>query len=1053
MAAQLPQPPALIAPVQAPPNMRAFIEPAEAPPRQQMLEFGWSETVSDQHLADLEAIGIRPRFAGPLSRKPHPWARITRYAAEVTLYGYIRNDYPDATIIDVGANAQRARMAQLAAGISPVDYRYHALTPHVVRADSFRHHQARGAADSCCTHTLQTCDCTLGDDWRPPIFVFIHSLYYVQPAELLEQMARVGSRTAYAVVHRYQEMAGSVCAGEVKYTTDEQGFFVTRANGNEEVYRHPALDWLALNGINANVGDQPVHLSWRLRTSISDHEVWEFTLSEGLGPEGYGEISVNFASGVTKFEGNGESTSFAAAFNAVTHKVGLSAVAAGVTSARFLPFRIVLELRSGDLVVMPRELPYAIASTLTGLSRDPDAYQTALAAARRLTEHLNLEPRVRNRAIIYAAVGALCLSVEEETLALGLATRDHAGLWQQHAASLAFRPLRTLSREDLLDALYVTAALIPPAYTLGAFGAMGYCAHAAVALAFLHPAAIMTAATLAAVAATRAWRQSAAHTTREHNYTQLARMSVAGGVHAKLELSAPVGRPGVLRPKPTPRPLRGSVWTSGPPTRSQLQPNHGRVRTALVGIGFSNHAVVAVPNDADTTVAGLTNRLLVTPSVVASREAWADITAKLTDVDSIMSKWVYPPVPAWSQRDRAEYLASRSPEQRKAFVEAEISLRTTAINRTDLKIKTFAKLEKSAELWGSAESLKPFDPRAIQSLSPRANAVTAPFHYMHDKVWLNNFTKQDLFHITVGDSAEDVGEWYDAIYDHFSELAAATGDEVVFVEGDMERQDLHTQPPALESENEMYRLNGASADVLYVHAGASHARGHIQKSNYKFSLNPGEAARITGGRNTIKGNTYTNMANTVHRFGEPGWNKYGGIFIGDDNLLVGLKSKLVDSKSEALGFRCTISIQTQISQVRYCQMRFYPSKDGTMPAPCIGRTLAHFGYSTSAVPDVYGASCGLIASCAHVPFLREWLEAHRRLSASDKQARRAERDYHVRARVPHAVSPAIWDFLQQAYGLNQGNLPGFVDQLNAVQTLPAVISWGPFEQLHAIDFA
>jgi hypothetical protein len=185
-------------------------------------------------------------------------------------------------------------------------------------------------------------------------------------------------------------------------------------------------------------------------------------------------------------------------------------------------------------------------------------------------------------------------------------------------------------------------------------------------------------------------------------------------------------------------------------------------------------------------------------------------------------------------------------------------------------------------------------------------------------------------------------------------------------------------------------------------------------------------------------------------WGNPSWTTYVGVVVGDDSTLYALKSfyeKVKDVKSK-LGFVRDVIVHTDPRQITFCKMRPYPSRNGTVFGPLIGRIMVHHGSTVSTNPDVYGASVGLEASVAHIPFLKEFIDVHRRLSSPNGHNKR---EYAFRAKVPHGVSPEIWSFLESVYGLSKPMLADFVSLLSGVQAIPAVITWPMIGQLVARD--
>jgi hypothetical protein len=1003
------------------------------------LTFASRVALTEEQLDYVRRLDLDPVEDPDAKRNPHGCAATERYAAEIMVMQDIRDSYPDGsvTVIDVGSNGPRTVRAMAAAGL---DAQFFGLIPPMVRNDGHRQAMTQRARLPYCRHKLQ--DCTCVTDVEFPVYSFCHSLYYIRPEELIQAMLRDGVQRAYAILHDYKELAGSVCNGEVHYKMDLQGNYTTMADGDDARYVHPPLDWLHLLGINAHVDDTPFHLTWRTMAIVGDTKIIVFDISQQVGPSGWPDTDVTWIDGVTPE--TGASNSFAAALNATSHKVGVEHVYVETTSAIFLPWRISLGLGNGIHVAMPRQLPYEIARICVGLTRTPDTYQTALAAAKRALSKLNLDPEVSSRAVMYAAIAALSLLVEEETLALGWAANSFSRLWQQHEQSVMLRPLRLLTRADLIDMAYVSSFTLPPIiyYHVPAYFFQAGVAVAGVAV--LHPFIAAAAVGCAGIGIARQVRGSMAHLRRQDVYVASAAHGVASSVATTLHLGGPVGRPGVLKPKPITRKSVGRIWSVGEPTRKQLAPPSG-ARTKLVGIGFSGIGVLAVEKSNEAVIAALETRLL---SETLERETpgeWHKMIMQLHVEGSLVSKFVQYPVEV-EDEDVQEYLNTRTPSQRKALTAALLSLKEKPITKGDCKVQVLLKLEKSTLLHG--DWYDEFDPRPVLGQDPRVLATTCFWHFVHNKHWRAPFTEYDPWYIPIGDSTEQLGSFHDTSLGLLYAYAQATGDEVLIIEDDVKRQDVCTGKGANEFCWETDRLNGAPADLLFVQREVAQPRGTIQGTNLKFSCD--DYKRVSGGSDTIKGNTKTNSADRQHMWGNPSWTTYVGAVIGDDTTIFTLKSfyEKVQHVKSKLGFVRDVIVHTDPRQLTFCKMRPYPSRNGTVYGPMIGRIMVHHGSTVSTNPDVYGASVGLEASVAHIPFLKEFIDVHRRLSSPNGHNKR---EYAFRAKVPHGVSPEIWSFLESVYGLSKPMLADFVSLLSGVQSIPAVITWPMIGQLVARD--
>jgi hypothetical protein len=146
-----------------------------------------------------------------------------------------------------------------------------------------------------------------------------------------------------------------------------------------------------------------------------------------------------------------------------------------------------------------------------------------------------------------------------------------------------------------------------------------------------------------------------------------------------------------------------------------------------------------------------------------------------------------------------------------------------------------------------------------------------------------------------------------------------------------------------------------------------------------------------------------------------------------------------------LGLDCEFNRSTELSDVEFASNLPYPTADGTVWGPKIGRVLHRFGWTlSSAPPDVYGAATSLMNTTNHIPFLRQFVDAHRRLSnPSDK----TYFSHKMLADKPHEASAATYAFVAARYGLNGELEKAFTERLSEITSLPASIDWPLIDEL------
>jgi hypothetical protein len=225
--------------------------------------------------------------------------------------------------------------------------------------------------------------------------------------------------------------------------------------------------------------------------------------------------------------------------------------------------------------------------------------------------------------------------------------------------------------------------------------------------------------------------------------------------------------------------------------------------------------------------------------------------------------------------------------------------------------------------------------------------------------------------------------------------------------------------------------------------------GKVQKyPQITFSIQKSET--VSGQAITTVQNTAGSMMSIEVGFGTASNDTYVGIGNGDDTLLIGLEEHLrplVESSDgscvaaeriKRFGYKIKLMGTSKISDGSFCQLLFYPSDIGTLPAPKIGRLLTRLGWSVVDDLDVFGVCMGLRDSVQHVPFLREFIDRHLELT-SLQTVPKTSQSHYIRAIEPHGQVPAIWDFLGERYGLTPDHLGNFKIQM-ADASLSSLVS-------------
>lgn len=190
---------------------------------------------------------------------PHLPLHIDRYAQEQRI---LTNIGPTSNYIhDVGGASGRHRKYG----------RHHVWStqPLIMPQDHFRTQYP----ESSCRHLGQSCDCQDFD-----VAMFVHSLYYIQPADIITIINNTNMKTAFAVVHMFEKNNGSFTCDD-KYVV--KGQYVTMTvNGNTTPYQHNNMRWLRC-GISVQ-GEWL--LVWKQITKSSHSTIFQFrTVARTMG--------------------------------------------------------------------------------------------------------------------------------------------------------------------------------------------------------------------------------------------------------------------------------------------------------------------------------------------------------------------------------------------------------------------------------------------------------------------------------------------------------------------------------------------------------------------------------------------------------------------------------------------------------------------------------------------------------------------------------------------------------------------------------------------------
>jgi len=151
---------------------------------------------------------------------------------------------------------------------------------------------------------------------------------------------------------------------------------------------------------------------------------------------------------------------------------------------------------------------------------------------------------------------------------------------------------------------------------------------------------------------------------------------------------------------------------------------------------------------------------------------------------------------------------------------------------------------------------------------------------------------------------------------------------------------------------------------------------------------------------------------------------------------------LLATRMMSFGFEYEYHMSQDPSQHDFCATIVYPTADGPVAGPVVGRALSrsgwHLDWSNDGNQSLRSMAIGRLQDAYYVPFLREYFERTLEL-AEGPLGGRPKPGIHAARR--HEYSPEVWEILHRRYGLTTEDHRVFCGLLRQVSSLPAVITW------------
>jgi len=399
-------------------------------------------------------------------------------------------------------------------------------------------------------------------------------------------------------------------------------------------------------------------------------------------------------------------------------------------------------------------------------------------------------------------------------------------------------------------------------------------------------------------------------------------------------------------------------------------------------------------------------------------------------------------------------------------------------SRPQLAIKAFVKKEfqfkSSVVSEGHDEfvNVETYDPRLIQGRSPVYQVVTGPTTYAWSKylAWLwspecaiYNFVHMDddplgrrvtpkpddprprtnIIYIS-GLNAEQLGAAVEKSIDYLSMRG-----HVVHSESDASRFDARTGGEAVECKNRPYRRFKAKPAVrklLAREVSIGHTR-HGVSYTMTYTIKSGEGDTSSGDSN-INGTLSKGVAELAD-IPDADWITF---VAGDDNYTIMLgrhapKHADINVRVWTLaGYRIEQLYVHSLYDVEFCSGRFYPTNDGIVFGPKIGRIIAKSFHSRTQYNDHMGrrwlraVAQGLHKDTHFIPVLRVIIRKTIELT-DDVQAIEIRPEEKIHASAVHHASMETFEMLSHLYDLSVAQIAELEAWLDVkIKSLPCTIS-------------
>jgi len=331
-------------------------------------------------------------------------------------------------------------------------------------------------------------------------------------------------------------------------------------------------------------------------------------------------------------------------------------------------------------------------------------------------------------------------------------------------------------------------------------------------------------------------------------------------------------------------------------------------------------------------------------------------------------------------------------------------------------MKAFVKREKAITSINGIPTKVGAAPRIIQGRSVEVKIATGPFTWAFGKRIAEIYNSDGYFLYAGSRSGEEIGEFFDKIPGLFGSGR--------WWAVDARRWDRSVGPSPMALLFDEYRDSGAPTDCLEALAGRDKVRKGTSSRGWHYTR---RAQVSSGDGDTSAGNTRAHLVLL-----EACEAVKAAIAHGDDAVIFADDIEPVLQQYQVGDF-----VPVLADEVDFCSSLFWPTPDGSVLGPKVGRVLGktfHCAkrFDPDYLPWLRGVCLSLRTSCSFVPILRILIPRLLLLCGEGKVWRDDHHDYKSLAIASHDVCDETWTLFYQRYGLHESDVLNMEEELSGL---------------------